>query len=510
MKIIIKQTCILMFISLLSFAQNTNFRINYMGEYRPIVMQFQEGEPIEEHWVGTIEIEDTDTGDMKYGYCIQAHVNTTIDELYTRDALTDNVKLAYIMDHYYPTTNEPASLTNPADKAVAVQFAVWLAVGDFTVDFLTEDRLDPNQSNYNQKWTDIQTAKSIYSSTPDTYDYSPTLTLTKQPEGVLYLQKNDICNLTVTLTQFGNPLQGVDVNLSMADTESGPSANADLWAGLSPAGAVKTFQTDADGEVNYSYEGENAIYDSIEVSATINQTFAYELVNSSNKQRLVFALDAPLTVENGLLATWDDGTPPVAIELSSFNAYLTELGNRIEWTAESETNHAGYNIYRSRERSGYYVQVNEQLIINPDNTTPRTYEFTDVHTKGDYYYKLQEVELDGSGSFYGPIFCESAQSVTRTHAENQFSLRGNYPNPFNASTTFEFNLPTEQWVELSVYSVTGKRITTIVDEHLAAGQHRINWDGTDKTGYSLPSGVYLYTLQSSQGKSIRGQLNLIK
>ncbi|MDZ7722120.1 MAG: hypothetical protein U5R06_04645 [candidate division KSB1 bacterium] len=40
-------------------------------------------------------------------------------------------------------------LTDPADKAVAVQFAIWLAVGDFTLDFLTEDRLDPNQSNYN-------------------------------------------------------------------------------------------------------------------------------------------------------------------------------------------------------------------------------------------------------------------------------------------------------------------------------------------------------------------------
>ena len=49
---------------------------------------------------------------------------------------------------------------------------------------------------------------------------------------------------------------------------------------------------------------------------------------------------------------------------------------------------------------------------------------------------------------------------------------------------------------LSVFNILGKKITTLVCEQQIPGLHTVFWDGTDNTGASLPSGIYLYHLQT--------------
>ncbi len=77
-----------------------------------------------------------------------------------------------------------------------------------------------------------------------------------------------------------------------------------------------------------------------------------------------------------------------------------------------------------------------------------------------------------------------------------FRLAGNYPNPFNPKTSIRFDLPTAGSVELSVYDVEGRRVITLLDDHLEAGAHSIDWDGRDGDGNEAAAGVYLYRLQS--------------
>jgi hypothetical protein len=68
---------------------------------------------------------------------------------------------------------------------------------------------------------------------------------------------------------------------------------------------------------------------------------------------------------------------------------------------------------------------------------------------------------------------------------SEFSLSGNYPNPFNATTTIQFSLGRESSVSLAVYDLSGRQITNLIDGRVAAGEHRIQFDGTD-----FASGVY--------------------
>ena len=76
-------------------------------------------------------------------------------------------------------------------------------------------------------------------------------------------------------------------------------------------------------------------------------------------------------------------------------------------------------------------------------------------------------------------------------------LYQNYPNPFNPSTAIHYELPEGSIVSLKIYNLLGVEIRVLVNEFQAAGIKTINWDGKDKNGNSVDSGVYLYTFKSN-------------
>ncbi len=82
--------------------------------------------------------------------------------------------------------------------------------------------------------------------------------------------------------------------------------------------------------------------------------------------------------------------------------------------------------------------------------------------------------------------------------EETFRLRHNYPNPFNPETRFNYTLPEAVPVRLVIYNVMGQEIRVLVDEVQKGGEHAVVWDGRDKNGRSVGSGVYLYELRAGQ------------
>jgi len=91
-----------------------------------------------------------------------------------------------------------------------------------------------------------------------------------------------------------------------------------------------------------------------------------------------------------------------------------------------------------------------------------------------------------------------------------FLLRQNFPNPFNPSTTIRFEIDATaagSEVKLSVYSLRGKRVRTLVSgSGMEPGTHAVHWDGTDDRGADLPSGVYIYRLEVGDDRSTRKML----
>jgi subtilisin family serine protease len=115
-----------------------------------------------------------------------------------------------------------------------------------------------------------------------------------------------------------------------------------------------------------------------------------------------------------------------------------------------------------------------------------------------------------------------------------FSLGQNYPNPFNPSTTIGFELKPEYrilttpatpgedeeppqpqmqqiqnvYVSLTIYNIRGQLVKTLIDGELAPGRYEVVWDGTDRRGQKVASGVYLYRLTAGGSEAYRKMILL--
>ena len=111
------------------------------------------------------------------------------------------------------------------------------------------------------------------------------------------------------------------------------------------------------------------------------------------------------------------------------------------------------------------------------------------------------------------VFINQRAPVTAVAAEaavpSTFALGANYPNPFNPATTIPLSVPADaEDVELAIYNVLGQPVRQVWTGALAAGEHRLGWDGRDALGQPVAAGVYLYRLQVGEQTRIRKMVKL--
>jgi len=118
---------------------------------------------------------------------------------------------------------------------------------------------------------------------------------------------------------------------------------------------------------------------------------------------------------------------------------------------------------------------------------------------GTYYYHVRPVYSAGEGA---PSDTLELQIVSPPSGdEDQVStivntLHPNIPNPFNPSTTISFDLAKAGFTELKIYNLKGQFIKSLSKQDMAAGPHRLVWDGRDDNNRPVASGVYLYRLET--------------
>ena len=83
-----------------------------------------------------------------------------------------------------------------------------------------------------------------------------------------------------------------------------------------------------------------------------------------------------------------------------------------------------------------------------------------------------------------------------------FVLLQNYPNPFNPTTTIIYGVPKISHVEVKIYDLLGREVTTLISEKQEAKYYKIIWDAKDRFGNSVPSGMYFYRIVAKSGDRI--------
>lgn len=180
---------------------------------------------------------------------------------------------------------------------------------------------------------------------------------------------------------------------------------------------------------------------------------------------------------NNIITNTPSGCYGIYAELSgdtevAYNDFYNNLGG--DWAGSAIVVGSG-NIFDDPEFMNYY----ELSLSSP---------CIDAGDPDSIYY-----DPDGSRNDIGwKYWSGAAKSVTDepiVEIPLEHSLLNNYPNPFNAVTTIEYNITQASMVTLNIYDILGRRVTKLVDSYQNAGTHTVTWDASN-----VPSGIYFYRI----------------
>ena len=103
--------------------------------------------------------------------------------------------------------------------------------------------------------------------------------------------------------------------------------------------------------------------------------------------------------------------------------------------------------------------------------------------------------------WYCGDFYVSIADAINDQIPQKYELFQNYPNPFNPSTTIRYALPEASHVKLEIYTLLGKRVTTLLNEFKAPGVYKVNFKAA-----TLSTGFYIYKIQAGHFQSAQKML----
>ena len=195
------------------------------------------------------------------------------------------------------------------------------------------------------------------------------------------------------------------------------------------------------------------------------------------------------------------------VTLTNFAAAaMTNQGDQmvvaLEWTVETESAIAGYNVYRSETDDLNTYPINSGLIVASNIATTHTYNYEDneVEVGGTFNYWLESMSIDGISNFYGPVSViveEEDDTPDTPEIQIVTAIRNIFPNPFNPFTSVAFSLKEESVVKVNIYNVKGELVSELTNETYPSGtNHTVVWDGIDRNGKLSGSGIYFFKMET--------------
>lgn len=187
--------------------------------------------------------------------------------------------------------------------------------------------------------------------------------------------------------------------------------------------------------------------------------------------------------------------PLSPVEFSSFTAEDAKGFNLLKWSTASEKNNMQFEIER-KKKGGEFVGIG---LVKGSGTIskPSDYTFYDKNPLPSANYRIKQIDYNGEFAYSPEI------EVTNVYLHN-FSLSGNFPNPFNPHTTISFTTETSGDLQFELYTSTGEKIDEKMFRILNGGEHKIEVEGE-----RLVSGSYYYRLNFN-GSILSGKMILLR
>jgi hypothetical protein len=231
------------------------------------------------------------------------------------------------------------------------------------------------------------------------------------------------------------------------------------------------------------------------------------LANGATVNGRLLSQTAVTLIGNTIGSGEDDA--PLPVTLSSFTAIFNGNSSVLNWVTQSEVNNAGWNIYRAGTGDFYDALRINGGIIDGAGTTSEITEYTYIDEMefqfGEtYYYWLESVDYANITTLHGPLSVEiPEQDNTVPEISEATQLIGNYPNPFNPSTSIQYFIKAGEVATLQIYNSKGQIV------------HQIELTQTTTNGASyifnasqFSSGIYFYRLKSDSFSQVKKMIML--
>ncbi|MHC1736588.1 MAG: T9SS type A sorting domain-containing protein [Ignavibacteriaceae bacterium] len=223
---------------------------------------------------------------------------------------------------------------------------------------------------------------------------------------------------------------------------------------------------------------------------------------TENKTVYFEAID---TLHNGSVdiyrAEFINGQYPSSVKLSTqinttsdeFVGYVDSEDRFLIYSADKQGGYGNLDMYIAKRNPNNTWSTPVNLGPKVNSAAPEI--FPTISPDGLYFLFTTQKAGD---SGYNPYWV-SAQFIydmvsdieTEPSRSRDFNLSQNYPNPFNPNTVISYQLPVNSLVRLELYSITGEKVATLVNDEMEAGYYNYQ---LSTVNYQLSSGVYFYRL----------------
>ncbi len=191
---------------------------------------------------------------------------------------------------------------------------------------------------------------------------------------------------------------------------------------------------------------------------------------------------------------WDGGNIKIAVDSSDFQVVIPEAG--YDGLLDP------FNTFLGNEpcfggpanNGNFWHQSIVDLTPYLNHVIKIRFHFGSDQAENDLGWYIDDVEIN----------FDPATALTHFDGKSRqpisFELRQNYPNPFNPTTRIYYYLPEPGEVKLEVFNIRGAKIISLVNQSQPAGWHAVTWDGKDRLGNAVASGVY-FCCASVRGKN---------
>jgi hypothetical protein len=223
-------------------------------------------------------------------------------------------------------------------------------------------------------------------------------------------------------------------------------------------------------------------------------------LNAVSNDLFLVRTDNPSTPGNIKLRHYD--AAPLAPQNPQLSTNPSNNRVRVSWSKNQEPDISIYEVWRKVAEMG----GNWQLIGTTTNNYFVDNEYYYAPKAGDFTltYRVRAKDIGNNFSLYSNEVTVRAEYLGKENLagnNTEYKLIQNYPNPFNPSTKISYSIKEDGFVTLKVYDILGVEIATLVNEQKTAGTYEADFNAAN-----LPSGMYVYKLQSGSFTDVKKML----